>query len=118
MLGLVGLGVSLGFFALLESLPLLYLGRFLDGIFAAAITPAAYALISDHAQSKEWRAYRFTLLNVAATAGFFVGPLLGGLVLRAGRELLRTRRRIPFCALPCRFRPCTPGCIDDLGLRD
>jgi MFS family permease len=86
LLGLVGLAVTLGLFALFESLPLLYLGRFLDGIFAAAIAPAAYALVGDHAPSKEWRAYRFTLLNVAATAGFFVGPLLGGLVLRAGRE--------------------------------
>ena len=87
LLGLVGLAVTLGLFALFESLPLLYLGRFLDGIFAAAIAPAAYALVGDHALSKEWRAYRFTLLNVAATAGFFVGPLLAGLVLRAGREL-------------------------------
>ena len=87
LLGLVGLAVTLGLFAFFESLPLLYLGRFLDGIFAAAIAPAAYALVGDHAPSKEWRAYRFTLLNVAATAGFFVGPLLGGLVLRAGREL-------------------------------
>jgi DHA1 family multidrug resistance protein-like MFS transporter len=87
LLGLVGLAVTLGLFALFKSLPLLYLGRFLDGLFAAAIAPAAYALVGDHAPSKEWRAYRFTLLNVAATAGFFVGPLLAGLVLRASREL-------------------------------
>ena len=87
LLGLIGLAVTLGLFALFESLPLLYLGRFLDGVFAAAIAPAAYALVGDHARSKEWRAYRFTLLNVAATAGFFVGPLLAGLVWRAGREL-------------------------------
>lgn len=87
LLGLVGLAVTLSLFALFKSLPLLYLGRFLDGIFAAAIAPAAYALVGDHARSKQWRAYHFTLLNVAATAGFFVGPLLAGLVLRAGREL-------------------------------
>jgi len=87
LLGLIGLAATLGLFALLESLPLLYIGRFLDGIFAAAISPAAYALVGDHSPSKKWRAYRFTLLNVAATAGFFVGPLLGGLVLRAGRKL-------------------------------
>ena len=86
LLGLVGLAVTLGLFALFKSLPLLYLGRFLNGIFAAAIAPAAYALAGDHATSKQWRAYHFTLLNVAATAGFFVGPLLAGLVLRAGRE--------------------------------
>lgn len=86
LLGLVGFAVTLALFALVESLPLLYLGRFLDGVFAAAIAPAAYALIGDHAPSKEWRAHRFALINIAATAGFFVGPLLGGLVLRAFRE--------------------------------
>lgn len=87
LLGLIGFAATVALFALVESLPLLYLGRFLDGIFAAAIAPAAYALVGDHAPSKEWRAHRFALINIAGTAGFFVGPLLGGLVLRAFREL-------------------------------
>ena len=82
LLGLTGFAITFTLFALFESLPLLYLGRFLDGVFAAAIAPATYALVGNHAPSREWRAYRFTLLNVAATAGFFVGPLIGGLVLR------------------------------------
>jgi len=86
LLGLIGFATSFTLFAFFENLPLLYLGRFLAGVFAAAIAPAAYALVGDHARSKEWRAYRFTLLNVAATAGFFVGPLLAGLVLRMSRE--------------------------------
>ncbi len=87
LLGLTGFAVTVALFALVESLPLLYLGRFLDGVFAAAIAPAAYALVGDHAPSKEWRAHRFALINIAGTAGFFVGPLLGGLLLRAFREL-------------------------------
>jgi len=61
---------------------MLYVGRLLSGLFAAAVTPAAYALIGDHAPSKEWRAHRFALINIAGTAGFFIGPLLGGLAVR------------------------------------
>lgn len=82
LIGLIGFAATVALFALVERLPLLYVGRFLDGVFAAAITPAAYALIGDHAPSKEWRAHRFALINIAGTVGFFVGPLLGGLVLR------------------------------------
>lgn len=87
LLGLTGFATTVALFALVESLALLYLGRFLDGMFAAAITPVAYALIGDHAPSKEWRARRFALISIAGTAGFFVGPLLGGLVVRLFREL-------------------------------
>ena len=87
LLGLIGFATTFTLFALVESLPLIYLGRFLDGLFAAAIAPAAYALVGDHAPTKEWRAYRFALVNVAGTAGFFVGPMLGGLVLGVAREL-------------------------------
>lgn len=87
LLGLTGFATTVALVALVESLPLLYLGRFLDGVFAAAIAPVAYALVGDHAPTKEWRAHRFALINIAGTAGFFVGPLLGGIVLRAFREL-------------------------------
>jgi MFS family permease len=87
LLGLTGFAATVALFALVESLPLVYLGRFLDGVFAAAIAPTAYALVGDHAPSKEWRAHRFALINIAGTAGFFAGPLLGGLVLRTFREL-------------------------------
>ena len=87
LLGLTGFAATVALFTLFESLPLLYLGRFIDGVFAAAIAPTAYALVGDHAPSKEWRAHRFALINIAGTAGFFVGPLLGGLVLRATREI-------------------------------
>lgn len=87
LLGLTGFAIAVAVFAFVDSLPLLYFGRLLDGVFAAAIAPVAYALVGDHAPSKEWRAHRFALINIAGTAGFFVGPLLGGLVLRAFGEL-------------------------------
>ena len=87
LIGLSGFAASVALFALVESLPLLYLGRFLDGLFAAAIAPVAYALVGDHAPSREWRAHRFALLNIAGTVGFFTGPLLGGLAIGAYHEL-------------------------------
>lgn len=86
LLGLTGFAVTLALFTLVESLPLLYIGRFLDGVFAAAVAPVAYAIVGDHAPSREWRAYRFALINISATAGFIVGPLLGGIVLRVLRQ--------------------------------
>ena len=87
LIGLTGFAASVALFALVESLPLLYLGRALDGLFAAAIAPVAYALVGDHAPSREWRAHRFALLNIAGTVGFFTGPLLGGLAIGAYHEL-------------------------------
>jgi len=87
LVGLLGFAATTAFFAVTESLPLLYLGRFLAGLFAAAITPVAYALIGDHAPSKEWRAHRFALINISGTAGFFIGPLLGGLAVRVAGKL-------------------------------
>ena len=59
--GLAGFAASVALFARIESLSPLYLGRFFDGLFAAAIAPAAYALIGDRAPSKEWRAHCFAL---------------------------------------------------------
>jgi MFS family permease len=87
LFGLIGFAVTIALFTVAESLPLLYMGRFLSGLFAAAITPVAYALVGDHAPSKEWRAHRFALINIAGTAGFFVGPLLGGLAVRAASKI-------------------------------
>lgn len=82
LLGLAGFAATVAVLAIAQSLTMLYVGRFLSGLFAAAITPAAYALVGDHAPTKEWRAHRFALINISGTAGFFIGPLLGGLAIR------------------------------------
>lgn len=87
LLGLGGFAITLMLFALVDSLPLLYVGRVLSGLFAAAVAPVGYALLGDHAPTKEWRASRFALLNIAGTAGFFVGPMVGGFALVAARQL-------------------------------
>lgn len=98
LLGLIGFSAGMALFALTGRLPLLYLSRSLSGLFAAAIVPVAYALVGDHAPSKEWRAHRFALINIVGTAGFFVGPLLGGLVLRAFREFFPNAAERAFSA--------------------
>ncbi|WP_254606656.1 MFS transporter [Burkholderia contaminans] len=82
LLGLTGFAVTLALFAAVNSLPFLYLERALGGMFSSAIAPAAYALVGDYAPSKEWRARRFAMLNVAAATGFLVGPMLGSLTMR------------------------------------
>jgi MFS family permease len=88
LLGLIGFASTQALFALAESLPLLYLGRVLNGLFASAIAPAAYALVGDHAPSKEWRAHRFALLNIAGVSGFLVGPMLGSFTLVSVRGVM------------------------------
>lgn len=102
LLGLAGFALTLALFALVESLALLYVGRFLSGLFASAVAPVAYALVGDHAPTKEWRARRFALLNLAGTAGFLVGPMVGGFALVAARELFAERAvaslPVPFLA--------------------
>ncbi|WP_244111969.1 MFS transporter [Burkholderia diffusa] len=84
LVGLTGFATTLGLFATVNSLPFLYLERALGGLFASAIAPAVYALVGDYAPSKEWRARRFALLNIAGATGFFIGPMLGSLTMRRG----------------------------------
>lgn len=88
LLGLVGFAATLALFAVVRSLPLLYAERALGGLFASSVAPATYALVGDHAPSKEWRAHRFALLNIASATGFVVGPMLGSLTMHAARRLL------------------------------
>lgn len=98
LLGLGGFGLTLTLFALADGLPLLYLGRFLTGLFASAVAPAAYALVGDHAPTKEWRAHRFALLSISGSTGFFVGPLVGGLALVAARNFFAEGAEARFLA--------------------
>lgn len=98
--GLIGFAVTAALIPAAGNLPLLYLSRFVSGVFAAGITPVAYALVGDYALSKRWRARRFTLVNIAGTAGVFVGPLLGGLALRLSGSLsVSTNEEALFLAL-------------------
>lgn len=91
LLGLMGFAFSLALFGVADSLAQLYVMRFLSGLFASAVAPSAYALIGDYASTKEWRAHRFALLNVAQAAGFFIGPVAGGVAMLAAKVLFGER---------------------------
>ena len=45
LMGLLGFGVTMLFFSFIESLAAIYIERFLSGMFAAAVTPVAAAMI-------------------------------------------------------------------------
>lgn len=98
IIGLAGFIASAAVFSLWDGLPALYFGRFLGGLFGAAIAPAALALASDHAGSRQQRAVSFALISGAATLGFFVGPLLGA-AAGASEELLSGMAVNAFSAL-------------------
>lgn len=82
IIGLGGFALASIWMALASSISLLYSARFMAGIFAAAITPVAYAIVGDHAPSREWRARRFAIVNAVGTAGLFIGPVLSGVAFR------------------------------------
>lgn len=86
-IGLLGYGVSLLGVASLGGLVGLYIERLVSGLFAAAISPVASAVIGDCAPNEEWRARRLAWLGMAATAGLFLGPALGAAAaVRSGAD--------------------------------
>lgn len=80
VVGLAGFTVALVLFAFIDSLPALYLGRFLSGAFAAAILPVGLALMADWAADEQARARLFARLNIAAISGALAGPAAGGML--------------------------------------
>lgn len=79
VLGLIGFAVTLAASALAPNLLLLYVGRILNGGFAAAVVPTALAFIADTEGNDDRRARTFGWVNMASIAGFLLGPMLGGL---------------------------------------
>lgn len=87
-IGLLGYGVSLLGVASIGGLAGLYIERLVSGLFAAAISPVASAVIGDCAPNEEWRARRLAWLGMAATAGLFLGPAAGAAAAaRSGADL-------------------------------
>jgi MFS family permease len=77
LVGLIGFGVSTATAAFVDSLPAIYVERFVSGVFAAAITPVALATIGDLASTEEARARQLTLVGLAGISGFLLGPMIG-----------------------------------------
>lgn len=100
LLGLGGCVLSMLVFATAATLWSAYAARAVGGVFAAAVPPAAMAYVADVAPAAE-RPRRLAWIGAATTAGFLVGPVLGGWLpqLPAGTlagALPVTRAGVPF----------------------
>jgi MFS family permease len=88
LIGLIGFSATMLVSAFTDSMPAVYLERFLSGMFAAAVTPIALATIGDLAVTDEARARRLTFVSLAGIGGFMLGPMLGVYVARSATTLL------------------------------
>lgn len=88
VIGLTGFTAATLALAFVYTLPALYTGRFISGMFAAAVTPVALAAVGDLAQTEKVRARQLTMISVAGISGVLAGPMLGIFVARAGTMLL------------------------------
>lgn len=77
LVGLLGFGVTMLLFSFVESLAAVYAERFLSGLFAAAVTPVAAAVIGNFATTEQGRARRLAFVSMAGITGFLLGPMLG-----------------------------------------
>ncbi len=82
LIGLLGFGVTMLVFSFVESLAAVYAERFLSGLFAAAVTPVAAAVIGNFAATEHGRARRLAFVSMAGITGFLLGPMLGVFVTR------------------------------------
>lgn len=80
--GLLGFGITMLAFSLLDNLAAVYTERFLSGLFAAAVTPIAAAAIGEFPMSEEVRGRRLAFVSMAGIIGFLLGPMLGVFITR------------------------------------
>jgi MFS family permease len=85
LIGLIGFGVTSLIFSFVESIAAVYAERALSGVFAAAVTPVAAAVVGGLTMTEQGRARRLTFVSMAGIAGFLLGPTLGVFFTRAGR---------------------------------
>ena len=77
LLGMAGLVLAQGVFALAQSMVQAYVLRFAAGAFAAAVLPAAYSTGSEF-DDTERRAARLAWLGSASLLGYLAGPAISG----------------------------------------
>ena len=100
LVGLIGFGTTMLIFTFLENFVGLYVERFLSGLFAAAVTPVALAVVADLALSKEARARRLTFVSLAGISGFLLGPMLGVFLASTASSILQNSGPSGFLAFP------------------
>ncbi|MCC6208307.1 MAG: MFS transporter [Gammaproteobacteria bacterium] len=77
LVGLLGFGAIMLIFSLIESLTAIYAERLLSGLFAAAVTPVAAAVVGGVTTTEQGRARRLAFVAMSSIAGFLLGPMLG-----------------------------------------
>ena len=100
LIGLAGFGATMLTFAFMENSVALYVERFLSGMFAAAVTPVALAVIGDLAATDEARARRLTFVSLAGISGFLLGPMLGVFIASGAASMLPAGSAAGSLALP------------------
>ena len=100
LIGLLGFSATMMTFSFIESLAAVYAERFLSGMFAAAVTPVALAVIGDLATTEEFRGRRLTFVSLSGIGGFLSGPMLGVFVARGGSSLAPIASTARSLALP------------------
>lgn len=100
LFGLLGFGITMLVFSFVESLAAVYAERFLSGMFAAAVTPVASAVIGNVATTEQERARRLAFVSMAGITGFLVGPMLGMLVTRFAGNLFSLAMPAGSLAIP------------------
>lgn len=87
LLSCLGLAVDFAFMALADSLPWLFVGRVVSGVFSASLT-TANAYIADVTAPQD-RARSYGIVGAAFGVGLVLGPVLGG-------QLSHVDARLPF----------------------
>ncbi len=79
---ILGTSLSLGLFAMAQSVLMLFVARILDGITGGNVS-VAQAVVADTTSGAE-RAKAFGILGAAFGFGFLLGPALGGIIGQVG----------------------------------
>ncbi len=100
LIGVLGFGVTMLIFSFLESLAAVYAERFMSGVFAAAVTPVAAAVIGNFVTTEHARARRLSFISMAGISGFLLGPMLGVFVSRVAANFLTRAMPAGSIAIP------------------
>jgi MFS family permease len=100
LVGLLGFGATMLVFSFVESLAAVYAERLLSGIFAAAVTPVAAAVVGNFATTEQGRARRLSFVSMAGITGFLLGPMLGVFVTRFAADFLTVAMPAGSVAIP------------------
>lgn len=100
LVGLLGFSVTMLAFSFVERLVAIYAERFLSGMFAAAVTPVAAAVIGKFTTTEQGRARRLAFISMAGITGFLLGPMLGVFISRFAADFFTLAMPTGSLAIP------------------